>query len=1021
MQCLVWPKANRSARTMILTKPSPEPAWHEWNIPEMRPAWIRRAVGGLAAALLVALAAAPVLAQVTIMPAAMPNARAGSFYGHDFYGSGGQAPYSILVGSRLPRGLSAIAGMISGTPSEVGSFPIRVHATDINGLEASADYTLVVEAPSIAIFPTALSNARAGTFFFERIRGALGTEPYEFSVSSGAVPPGMSLTSVGTLSGRATASGTFQFTVSASDSTLGGPFTGSHFYSMVVDPPILTVTPTSLANARAGAAYSSTLSAAGGTGPYNFALDSGALPAGLALQPSGALSGTPTETGTFNFIVKVTDATAGTPGVAVQTYTMVVDAPDVSMQPEALPDPALGIFYDQGFDATGGTGPYTYSFESGTLPAGLTLSPIGRLSGTATEAGTFTFAIRATDSTSGPGSHSGSRSYTITLAPPSLALSPAAIPEVTAGQAYSQSFLASGGIAPYAYSISAGSLPLGLTLSPAGVLSGTPIETGIFNFTLRAQDATTGQGYPFFVAQDYALRVDPPSMALSPETLAAARVGVAYSQSLTASGGQPPYGYVVTSGALPPGLTLAPSGELAGVPTLAGESQFAVTASDSSPGSGPYSVVESYTISVAALGSVTIVVRSDADGVYGFRSSVPALDGLVVSTAGGSGRSPAMELAAGMVEITADDQAGAGIGLEAIACDDADSSTSLENRSARIMVGTNESIVCTFSFVASRSATTALMRGVIETRAALILANLPASQRRIDRLNGTAAALSLPAEIMSYLPELADGSAVRSAVSLGAIAAAAGDMQPNPFDLWLEGSFARLSTEDDRFMRGAAGMDYLVSRDLLIGLFLQMDQIQRGQAGEAGWARGRGWLSGPYATVRLAEHLYLDMLAGFGRSTTRIDPLGLYEDDFSATRWLLSAALEGQWDWGPWTLSPRARLSYFEERTDAYADTLGVAIPSMTVGLGQAAIGPSVVYHLLGPGEITINVGARVEAVAELSADRGLEAISGRAEASMDALTPTGARLGLTLAVDQLGQQDKYAIGLSGRLNVPIR
>lgn len=55
------------------------------------------------------------------------------------------------------------------------------------------------------------------------------------------------------MSGRATASGTFQFTVSASDSTVGGPFTGSHFYSLVVDPPILAVTPTSLASARAGA------------------------------------------------------------------------------------------------------------------------------------------------------------------------------------------------------------------------------------------------------------------------------------------------------------------------------------------------------------------------------------------------------------------------------------------------------------------------------------------------------------------------------------------------------------------------------------------------------------------------------------------------------------------------------------------------------------------------------------------------------------------------------------------------
>jgi hypothetical protein len=202
--------------------------------------------------------------------------------------------------------------------------------------------------------------------------------------------------------------------------------------------------------------------------------------------------------------------------------------PFITVNPATLPNGTVGTAYNQIVSASGGTPPYAFAVSSGALPTGLTLnSSTGAITGTPTAAGTFTFTITATDATG----CSGSRLYTITIAStgcPAITLSPMTLPAATAQIGYSQSVTASGGTAPYAYTVSSGALPVGLTLNPTtGLISGTPLQSGLFNFTIRATDTNGCLG-----AQPYTLSVavaatnipalDPRSLAILAVLLAAA-------------------------------------------------------------------------------------------------------------------------------------------------------------------------------------------------------------------------------------------------------------------------------------------------------------------------------------------------------------------------------------------------------------------------------------------------------------------------------------------------------------------
>ncbi len=268
-------------------------------------------------------------------------------------------------------------------------------------------------------------------------------------------------------------------------------------------------------------------------------------------------------------------------GVSVQCSVITIN-------PVTLPVGAMGAFYQQTFTQTGGTGAISYSLSAGSLPSGLNLSAAGVLSGTSTQAGNFSFIVKATDANG----CTGTQPYTLTLnvVCPALTIAPATLTGAKVGTPLNQMLTASGGVAPYTFAVTAGALPNGASLTPQGLLSGTPTAAGNFSFTVTATDANgcqSAKGYSFTVSAS----CNP--LTVSPATLAAGMVGANYTSTLTAVGGAPAYNFSVSAGVLPAGLNLSSAGVLAGTPVFAGTFAFTAQALDANgcAGSQAYSLV----------------------------------------------------------------------------------------------------------------------------------------------------------------------------------------------------------------------------------------------------------------------------------------------------------------------------------------------------------------------------------------------------------------------------------------------
>ncbi|MES2627403.1 MAG: T9SS type A sorting domain-containing protein, partial [Bacteroidota bacterium] len=214
--------------------------------------------------------------------------------------------------------------------------------------------------------------------------------------------------------------------------------------------------------------------------------------------------------GSYNFVGRATDSSTGSgPYSTTQSHTINVAAPTVAITPLTLANGKAGAYYKSTVTATGGTAPYSYAVTSGTLPAGLQLAA-DSIYGSPTAIGSFDFTITATDNSTGTGApYSGSRAYTLSVTAPTITMATATLDSVTVNTSVSVTLpAATGGTAPYTYSISAGSLPTGVTLTSGGSLTGVPVVSGDFNFTVRAKDSSTGTGSPFYSAgTDYVLHV----------------------------------------------------------------------------------------------------------------------------------------------------------------------------------------------------------------------------------------------------------------------------------------------------------------------------------------------------------------------------------------------------------------------------------------------------------------------------------------------------------------------------------
>ena len=308
-----------------------------------------------------------------------------------------------------------------------------------------------------------------------------------------------------------------------------------------------------------------------GTPPYSWSLSSGSLPDGLMLSADGAIGGTPTTAQTRAFTVRVTDDAAASD---TRSLSITINAVGPMITTTSLPDGEVGMPYSQMLEATEGTPPYGWSLSSGSLPDGLMLSADGMISGTPTTAQSRAFTVRVTDDASA----SATRSLSITImnvpGGPRITTTRLSLPRGEMTVPYSAGLSATGGTLPYTWSLIAGALPVGLTLSVDGMISGTP-RTRMGTFTVKVTDAAG-------LSDTRTLSVVLLATAVvATSVLPDGEAGIPYTAMLRAIHGAPPYTWSVFVGSLPDGLSLSTSGVISGNPTTAGTNTFAAQLIDS--------------------------------------------------------------------------------------------------------------------------------------------------------------------------------------------------------------------------------------------------------------------------------------------------------------------------------------------------------------------------------------------------------------------------------------------------------
>jgi hypothetical protein len=339
--------------------------------------------------------------------------------------------------------------------------------------------------PPLEITTFDLPDARQDAAYNVPLEASGGFPPYTWSLGAAALPPGVTLTTNGVISGTPATNGVFPFIVRVTDT---GAETVEELLALNVVAP-LQITNSLLAPAIRSVPYTNVLHASGGEPPHTWSLAPGSasLPAGLALTADGVIAGTPATNGIFNFSVRVTDSGAVT---ADRSLSLIITAPGpLQITTVSLPPPTLTVAYTATLLASGGVSPYTWSLAPGSasLPPGLTLTTNGVISGTPTSNGDFTFSVRATDLAA----VTADQSFSLTTAP-SLQITTTSLSNGTNGAFYSQALQATGGQPPYTWSLApwSASLPQGLTLAANGLLSGTLSDvSGTHAFYVHSTDA----------------------------------------------------------------------------------------------------------------------------------------------------------------------------------------------------------------------------------------------------------------------------------------------------------------------------------------------------------------------------------------------------------------------------------------------------------------------------------------------------------------------------------------------------
>lgn len=472
--------------------------------------------------------------------------------------AGGIPPYVFERASgTLPPGVTLSgSGLFSGTPTGAGTFVFQVQVSDAAFARVSRSFTVAVQGTGLRITPAVLPKAQYEQGYRVDLKGEGGTGPYGFILSQGELPPSFQLQSNGVLTGYPRHSRAYTFTIQVRDSS--GQLAEQQ-YVLEVEGGGLVMAPAQVTPFPVGRAYALDITTSGGQAPFAYTLKGGALPRGLTMNGQGQVRGTPEEAGVFTIVVEVKDFHGET---AEKEFRLQVNG--LTVLPESLPEFGAGAAVDVQFR----TEPVlegTMFAAAGTLPAGLTLTAQGRLSGTLSGVADGALVIQAMWN----GGVAGVREYRFLASQP-LAIKTEELPEAVVGRYYRAQVEAMGGRAPYQFRALAG--PAGVGVHPHGFVDGMLAEAGEFELNVEVVDVAG-------VRASRRIRLTAAAAAFVIETtwLEAAREGVLYEARLRAGGGVERR-WTVVEGMLPAGLQLSPEGVLGGVPAEAGTFVFTVKA-----------------------------------------------------------------------------------------------------------------------------------------------------------------------------------------------------------------------------------------------------------------------------------------------------------------------------------------------------------------------------------------------------------------------------------------------------------